>query len=109
MNSLSQLERDALDRRAQFAKTLLEVRSHLTPSGLANETLGLINPQYGRLRSACSAVIHHPILAAGLLAGAGWLFKHALRANGGIKLGRASAGSLSSKSRKRHLPSKLNK
>ena len=109
MSSLSQLEREAKDRRAQFSKTLLEVRNRLTLSGLANETLGLVNPHYTRLWSAYSAVKHNPILAASVLAGAGWLFKRALRANGGgIKLCRTRVRSLSSKPRKKHLPTKSN-
>ena len=110
MSSLLQLEKEAQDRHAQFARTLLEVRSHLTLSGLANETLGLINPQYTRLRSAYSAVKRNPILAASVLAGTGWLFKQALRVNGGgSKLGRIRVRSLSSKPRKKHLPAKSNK
>ena len=110
MSSLLQLEKEAQDRHTQFARTLLEVRSQLTLSGLANETLGLINPHYTRLRFAYKAVKRNPILAASVLAGAGWLFKQALRANGGdSKLGRIRVRSPLSKPRKKHLPSKSNK
>lgn len=109
MSSLLQLEKEAQDRRAQFAKTLLEVRGRLTLSGLANEALGLVNPQYIRLRSAYSSIKRNPILAAGILAGAGWLFKQALRTNGSsFKIGRIRVRSLSPKPRKKRLATKSN-
>ena len=109
MSSLLQLEREAQERRAQFAKTLHEVRGRLTLSGLANETLGLVNPQYTRLRSAYSAIKRNPILAAGVLAGAGWLFKQALRTNSSsFKIGRIRVRSLSPKPRKKRLSVKSN-
>ena len=89
MNTLRKLEQDAQDRHAHFSKTLLEVQSRLTLSGLASETLQLVSPQYTRLRIAYSVVKRNPILAAGVVAGAGWLFKQAVRANGHVfKLGR---------------------
>ena len=76
MNSLSQLEKEAQARRAQFSKTLLEVKARLTPSGLAREALGLINPKPGPLQPALK---RRPVLSASLWAGAGWLLKQVLQ------------------------------
>jgi hypothetical protein len=108
MSSLLQLEKEAQARRAQFAKTLLEVRGRLTLSGLANETLGLINLQFTPLRSAYSAIKRNPILAAGVLAGVGWLFKQALAVNGRSLHGRTWVRPLSPKPRKKRLATKSN-
>ena len=49
MSSLQQLKKDALDRRAQFATTLLDIRSRLTLPGLADEALRLFDPHFTRL------------------------------------------------------------
>ena len=78
MRSLQQLEKEAHDRRAQFNATLLDVRSRLTPRGLAKEALLHMDPHLTRLPPAFLVVKRHPILAAGALAGASWLLKQAL-------------------------------
>ena len=79
MSSLQQLEKEALDRRMQFAATLLDLRRRLTLPGLADEALRLFDPNFTRLPPVYSAVKRHPLLVAGALAGAGWLFKQALQ------------------------------
>ena len=76
MNSLLQLEKEAQARRAQFSKTLREVKARLTPSGLAKEALGLITPQHSPLQPA---VKRRPVLYTSLWAGAGWLLKQVLQ------------------------------
>jgi hypothetical protein len=79
MSSLQQLEREARDRRAQFDATLSDVQSRLTLPGLAKEALLQMDPYLSRLPPAFLAVKRHPLLAAGALAGAGWLLRQALR------------------------------
>ena len=81
MRSLQQLEKEARDRRAQFATTLLDLRSRLTLPGLADEALGHLDPHFTRLPSVYSAVKRHPLLVASALAGVGWLLKQALQKN----------------------------
>ena len=89
MTTLRKLEQEAQDRHANFSKTLADVQGRLTLPGLAGEVLQLVSPQYTRLRIAYSVVKRNPILAAGVFAGAGWLFKQAVRAYGNVfKLGR---------------------
>ena len=79
MNSLSQLEKEAQARRAQFSKTLLELKGRMTPSGLAQEALGLLTPQHSPLQHA---VKRRSALSASLWAGAGWLLKQVLQIRG---------------------------
>lgn len=79
MRSLQQLEREARERRAQFDATLSDVERRLTLPGLAKEALLHMDPHLSRLPPAFLAVKRHPILAAGALAGAGWLLKQVLR------------------------------
>ena len=81
MRSLQQLEKEARDRRAQFATTLLDLRSRLTLPGLADETLRHLDPHFTRLPPVYSAVKRHPLLVASAIAGAGWLLKQALQKN----------------------------
>jgi hypothetical protein len=79
MSSLQQLEREALQRRAQFDATLSDVKCRLTLPGLAKEALLHLDPHLSRMPPAFLAVKRHPILAAGALAGASWLLKQVLR------------------------------
>ncbi len=79
MSSLHQLEKEARESRAQFDATLSDVKCRLTLPGLAKEALLHMDPHLTRLPPAFLAVKHHPILAAGALAGASWLLKQALR------------------------------
>lgn len=79
MTPLSQLEKDARDRRMQFAATLGDLRSRLTLPGLADEALGLLDPHFTRLPPVYAAVKRHPLIAASAIAGASWLLKQALQ------------------------------
>jgi len=79
MSSLQQLEKEALQRRAQFNATLADVQNRLTLPSLAKEALLHMDPHLSRLPPAFLAVKRHPILAAGALAGASWLLKQVLR------------------------------
>jgi hypothetical protein len=79
MSSLQQLEKEALQRRAQFNARLLDAQSRLTLPGLAKEALLHMDPHLTHLPPAFLAVKRHPILAAGALAGVSWLLKQALR------------------------------
>ncbi len=79
MSSLQQLEKEALQRRAQFNATLSDVQSRLTLPGLAKEALLHMDPHLSRLPPAFLAIKRHPILAASALAGASWLLKQVLR------------------------------
>lgn len=79
MSSLQQLEKEALQCRAQFNATLSDVQSRLTLPGLAKEALLHMDPHLSRLPPAFLAVKRHPLLAAGALAGASWLLKQVLR------------------------------
>jgi hypothetical protein len=79
MSSLQRLEKEARDRRTQFNATLSDVQSRLTLPGLAKEALLHMDPHLSRLPPAFLAVKRHPILAAGALAGAGWLLRQVLR------------------------------
>lgn len=79
MRTMQQLEKEARDRRTQFATTLHDFQSRLTLPGLADEALRLFDPHFTRLPPVYLAMKRHPLLAASALAGAGWLFKQALR------------------------------
>ena len=81
MRSLQQLEKEARDRRAQFATTLLDFRSRLTLPGLADEALRHLDPHFTRLPPVYSAVKRHPLLTASALAGVGWLLKQVMQKN----------------------------
>jgi hypothetical protein len=81
MRSLQQLEKEARDRRTQFAATLLDFQSRLTLPGLADEALRHFDPHFTRLPPVYLAVKRHPLLAASALAGVSWLFKQALQKN----------------------------
>lgn len=79
MRSLQQLEKEALQRRAQFNATLSDVQNRLTIPGLAKEALLHMDPHLSRLPPAFLAVKRHPILAASVVAGVSWLLKQVLR------------------------------
>ena len=78
MTSLRELEREAEVRRADLDAAFRDLRKRLTLPGLADEAAALLDPGRARLVPAYSAVKRHPMLAAALLAGAGWLFKQGL-------------------------------
>jgi hypothetical protein len=78
MKSLDQLERDAEDQRVLFEASLGALRKRLTLRGLADEAAALADPAATRLVPAYAAVKRHPLAAAAVLAGAGWLFKQAV-------------------------------
>ena len=75
MEHFAETRKGSAEQARAIFQDLLDVQGRLTLSGLARETLELINPQYTRLRIAYSAVTRNPILAAGVFAGVGWLFK----------------------------------
>ncbi len=79
MSSLQQLEKEAIERRAQFNATLADVQSRTTLPGLVKEALLHLDPHLSRLPPAFLAVKRHPILAAGAIAGASWLLNKVLR------------------------------
>lgn len=79
---LTQLEKEALERRIQFTASLQALRSQLTLPGLVDDAVGILDPQAARLRSLHSSVKGHPVIATGVLAGAAWLLAQALHGHG---------------------------
>ena len=65
MNTLRQLESTAREQRAQFDRTLQEIKSRAQFPAIAHETIGLLNL---RRRGP-------PLIAAGGIAATVWLFK----------------------------------
>lgn len=78
MTTMPQLKEDAAARRAQFAATWQSVQARLTLPGLAEEVLRVSNTKIQPMRPAADAVRRYPLLAAGLLAGAGWMFRRTI-------------------------------
>jgi len=71
---------DARASRSQLAKSFREVRRRLSLPQLAEDALAGSDPKLAFLERAISGVKRHPLLAAGLLAGAGWLITGASQA-----------------------------
>lgn len=71
--SLPQLEKEAQDRQMMFSASLQTLRTRLTLPGLADEAIGVLDPQRARLRTLYTSVKQHPVIAAGVVAGAAWL------------------------------------
>ncbi len=82
MNSLIQINDDARARRAQLAKSFQEVRHRLSLPQLAEDALIGLDPRLGFLGRVKSGIKHNPLLAAVLLAGAGWLVSDASQGSG---------------------------
>ena len=85
MTRLEQLEMDALKSRQQLAGTISQIRSKLTPDALAAESLKGIDSRLPLLKKLESAAKRHPLLAAGILAGASFLIQRAIRTPRGTR------------------------
>ena len=75
MKTVPELEHDASRRKAEFAASLAALRQHLTISGLANEGLRVIDPQARLMAPAYAALKRYPVLVAGAVIAATWLWR----------------------------------
>ncbi len=82
MNSLIQIKDDARARRAQVTKSFQEVRDRFGLPQLAEDALAALDPKLGFLGRVKSGIKRNPLLAAVLLAGAGWLVSDASQGSG---------------------------
>ena len=74
---------DARASRTQLAKSFREVRRRLSLPQLAEDALAGLDPKLEFLGRVKLGLKRHPLLAAGLLAGAGWLINDASQAGRG--------------------------
>ena len=79
MNHIDALEAEADRRRADFAATLRKLRNKLTPLGLADESLRLLDPQAQAVDAVGQSLRRNPLPAIPLLLGLGWLVLNARR------------------------------
>jgi hypothetical protein len=77
MNPIDVLEVEADRRRADFAASLRRLRLKLTPLGLADEGLRLIDPQAQAVDAVGQSLRKNPLPAIPLLLGLGWLVLNA--------------------------------
>ena len=77
MNRIDVLESEADRRRADFAASLRKLRQKLTPLGLADEGLRLIDPQAQAVDAVGQSLRKNPLPAIPLLLGLGWLVLNA--------------------------------
>ena len=82
MNKIEVLEAEADRRRADFTKSLVQVRRKLTPLGLADEALRLIDPQREAVAAAGQSLRRNPLPAISVLLGLSWLVLNTRQANG---------------------------
>lgn len=82
MSSQAGIKSDARASRAQLAKSFQEVRRRLSLPQLAEDALAGLDPKLGFLGRVKSGIRRHPLLAAVLLAGAGWLVSDASQGSG---------------------------
>jgi hypothetical protein len=82
MNTIEALEAEADRRRADFTKSLGQVRRKLTPLGLADEALRLIDPQKQVIAAAGQSVRRNPLPAISVLLGLSWLVLNTRQPNG---------------------------
>lgn len=82
MNKIEALEAEADRCRADFTKSLVRVRRKLTPLGLADEALRLIDPQKQAIAAAGQSVRRNPLPAISVLLGLSWLVLNARQPNG---------------------------
>lgn len=80
--TMPQLKETATERRAEFEATWRAMQGRLTLSGLTEEVLRMSKNTIAPMRPAAAAVRCYPLLAAGLLAGAGWLFRRTVKGAG---------------------------
>lgn len=78
MTPLQQLERKAEQKRLEVTAALGDLRARLTLRGLADEAAALIDPCQSCAAPLYVAVKRHPLVAAALLAGTGWLFRQGI-------------------------------
>jgi hypothetical protein len=79
MKSLPNAIADARASRAELLKTLHDVREKLTISGLAEDMLGALDPELTFLNRVKAGLKRRPLIAAGLVASAGWLVNSLMR------------------------------
>jgi hypothetical protein len=82
MSSLAAIKSDVHASRAQLAKSFQEVRRRLSLPQLAEDALAGFDWKLGFLGRVKSGIRRLPLLAAVLLAGAGWLVSDASRGSG---------------------------
>jgi hypothetical protein len=73
MKTHAEIISDARESRAALAKSLQRLRRRLNPPELANDALAMLDPQLKFLGRAFAGIKRHPLLAAALVAGAGWV------------------------------------
>ena len=73
MKPLQELQREAAQKRLEMDAAFRDLRGRLTVRGLADETAALITPYQSRVMPIYESVKRNPLVAAALLAGAGWL------------------------------------
>ena len=89
MDQLTQRRNEVRALRAGLAKSLQEVRRRLKPPELVEDALAMLDPERRFLGRVQSGIKRNPLIAAILLAGAGWLIADAPNDNG--KSNRASS------------------
>lgn len=82
MSLQARIKNDARASRAQLAKSFQEVRQRLSFPQLAEDALAGVDPKLRFLGRVKSAIKRNPLLAAVLLAGAGWLVSDASQGSG---------------------------
>lgn len=82
----------ARERRRALTNTLGELRQRLSPPQLAEDALGVIDPELQLLHRARERVQNNKLLSLAVLAGVGWLVG-APRQNDGEPIGADDAGS----------------
>jgi len=82
MSLQGRIKNDAHASRAQLAKSFQEARRRLSLPQLAEDALARFDSKLGFLGRVKSGIRRHPLLAAVLLAGAGWLVSDASQGSG---------------------------
>jgi hypothetical protein len=77
---LEQLELEAIERRQRLSEAAARLRYKLAPEALAAEALQTVDARLPTLKGLETAVKRYPLIAAAILAGAGFLFRRAIRA-----------------------------
>jgi hypothetical protein len=82
---------EARERRKALTNTLADTRARFSPPQLAEDVLGLIDPELSLLHRARERIQNNRLLSLAVLAGVGWLVG-APRHNDGEPLGADDAG-----------------
>ncbi|MFN0190987.1 MAG: hypothetical protein ACKVP5_03275 [Aestuariivirga sp.] len=61
-----------------MAATFLELRTRVTPAALADEIVGAIDRRLPAFEKTSAAIKNYPLIAAGVVAGVGFLIRQAL-------------------------------